>query len=118
MVSSIRLLGATALLFASVAAHAVDDTYEFESLSRVEHVSGNTNLTGVIVGSTSPTELVVPPATSSTVFDRCPKYYDLMVERPGDFTLSVTIRTVTETGPGGFPFTSVSLLKCSITRNP
>ena len=114
---SIRLLSAAGLLFASVAAHAVDDVYIFESIISVEHVADGTSLTGVIANS-SDTISVVVPANTFMVGTRCASYYDVMLKEQGVFTLSVTVRTTTSDGPGGSPQTVIGLLKCSLTRNP
>ena len=117
MKKSTRVLGAASLLFASMAAHAVDDTYLFESVGSVEHSSVPTfatSITGVLVNESTPTSVSVP-ASEGVVGDRCAKYYDVMLKEPGTFTLSITVRTTTITTP---PTTTVQLLKCSLARNP
>lgn len=120
----IRMASAACLLSASVAAHAVDDIYEFESISSVEHYNDpaapiitGTVLTGVLVNGSAATSITVP-ASTQIVGARCADYYDVMLKKQGKYALSLTIRTLTFTGPGGFPQTTIELLKCSLTRTP
>jgi hypothetical protein len=124
MKGSIRLASTACLLLASVAAHAVDDTYVFDRISSVEHYNDSTALimtgtilTGVLANGSVPTSITVP-ANTNIVGARCADYYDVMLKKQGVHALSLTIRTVTFTGPGGFPQTTIELLKCSLTRNP
>src|SRR5687768_5795998 len=91
IMKKVCLLTAAGLLFTSLAAHAVDDTYLFESMSIVEHTTnsqfGNhTVLTGVIAGVA--TTITVP--SSNEVSARCAKYYDVMLEQSGEYSLSLT----------------------------
>lgn len=115
MKTSTRVLSAASLLFASVAAHAVDDTYLFESVSSVEHSMNSTTtttITGVLVNDSTPTSVLLP-ASEGVVGNRCAKYYDVMLEQQGVYTLSVTVRTTTTP-----IMTTVVLSTCSLTRNP
>jgi hypothetical protein len=118
IMKKVCVLTAAGLLFTSLAAHAVDDTYVFESISTVQHSydsQARTALTGVIAGTS--TTLSVP-ANGDVTGSRCAKYYDVMLMEPGVYSLSVTIRTITFNGSGGIPETSVTLSKCSLTRIP
>lgn len=113
------VLTAAGLLFTSLAAHAVDDTYLFESMSVVEHTTStqfgnNTVLTGVIAGVAT---TITVPANSDVVGARCAKYYDVMLEQQGEYSLSLTVNTTTYPSPGGST-TVRSLVKCSLTRIP
>lgn len=124
MKRAIRLASAACLLLASVAAHAVDDTYVFESISSVEHfrygtgsIASGTVLTGVLASGSAPTTVTVPASTVAAV-TQCLSYYDVMLKEPGAYALSLTIRTETSTGPGGFPQTSIQLITCALARNP
>ena len=116
MKKSIRLLSVASLLFASAAAYAVDETYVFQSITSVEHDSDfyapRTVLTGILANDSTP--VTVSAAGDST----CVRYYDVMLQRPGEFTLSFTVRITAYTSPGGTTTTSYSTLKCSLTRNP
>jgi hypothetical protein len=120
MTKSTRLLTAAGLLLTSIAAHAVDDTYLFQSVSSVEHLastsseSAKTSITGVLVND-SASLTVTMLAMGSDTTNQCAKYYDVMLEQPGVFTLNVTTRT-TIGSPAPVPFTV--LLKCSLTRIP
>jgi hypothetical protein len=115
MKTSTRVLSAASLLCASVAAHAVDDSYAFASISGVQHAMDSTTtttITGVLVNDSTPTSLSLP-ANVGVVGDRCAKYYDVMLEQPGVYALSVTVRTTTT------PMTTtVVLANCTLTRNP
>ena len=113
---------AAGLLFASLAAHAVEDTYVFDSISRIEHswnsqTGTRTLLTGVIAGTSVATTVAVPAGTDVTS-SRCVRYYDVMLETQGKYSLSVNTITTTVTGSDGLPLTVLQLLKCSLTRIP
>jgi hypothetical protein len=105
-----HVLSAGALLFASVAAHAVDVTHTFESISSVQHTMAGTVLVGILANDTVPSSLAVPNDNS---VGRCAKYYDTMLENQGIYTLSVTIRTLVSAGT-----TIVSLEGCQMELKP
>jgi hypothetical protein len=117
MKKSIRLLSVAGLLFASAAAYAVDDSYVFESISSVENDNDfhapRAVLTGLLANSSTPVSV-----SAARDDGTCVRYYDVMLERPGEFTLSFTVRTTSYTTPGGNTTTNYSTLKCSLTRNP
>jgi len=113
----IRLLSAASLLFASAAAYSDDATYAFQSISSVEHdndfYATRVALTGVLVGDSTPITVSAGQDDST-----CVRYYDVMLEKPGEFTLNFTVRISTYTSPGGNTQTNFTTLKCSLTRNP
>jgi hypothetical protein len=113
----IRLLSAASLLFASAGAYAADATYVFESISSVETDNDTFAPRAVLTGllANDPTPVSVSAARDDST---CTRYYDVMLQRPGEFTLTFTVRTTTYTTPGGNTMTNLSTLKCSLTRNP
>jgi hypothetical protein len=120
MMKSTRLLGAAGLLFASVAAHAVDDTYVFESVTSSEYIAyANQNLgtglvlTGVLVNDSASTSLTMVAPYGGILDAPCVKYIDLMLTTPDAYTLSITLRTTTSGG-----LTTSKVAGCHLTRNP
>jgi hypothetical protein len=112
-----RTLSAGVLLLASVAAHAVDDIYTFESISSIRYGNGGTVvLTGILAGAATPST-ASPPTSGTVAAAQCAKYYEIMLQNQGTYTLSFTITTTTEnTGP--FPQTFIQVTDCHLALKP
>src|SRR5262245_28211928 len=96
-----------ALLSMSTAALA-DGTYEFDSISNLNH--NGTSVTGIVVNDTVPTTLAL-----TTTQTQCFSWLELMMKKPGKFTLTVSVVT-TQPFPTLPPETKI--VSCDLTRKP
>jgi len=113
--SSNKLVACAVLLLAAASAAAQTTTetpYTFDSLSAVQLVDAGVVLTGVQAGASLPSS-VSTPLSSGLVYERCNKYFDLMIEYPSVYTLSFTVKSVQ--GPIG-PI--LSLTACGLALKP
>ncbi|WP_129781008.1 hypothetical protein [Peristeroidobacter soli] len=94
---------AAALLTMSTAAFAADTVYEFDTVTNLK--SDGTVVTGVLVNDTVPTTLTL----TSSAGGQCWDWLQLLLKRPGKFTLTTTV-TSTTGGPPSFTLISSCIL--------
>lgn len=103
-----KWMATMALLSMSTVALA-DGTYQFDSISNLNE-NGST-VTGILVNDTVPTTLALDGGTQA----QCFSWLQLMMKRPGKFTLTVSVVT-----SGAFPTMpgTTKIASCNLTRNP
>jgi hypothetical protein len=108
-----RLLAATFLAAVSVVAHADETTYVFDGVSKIglrPTISSFISITGTLVNETTPTTLEAPSSDT-----RCEGFYNLMLESPGKYSLSITIVLIPANPP--LP-AALRLTGCSLELKP
>ena len=100
-------------LSGSVAAQATE-TSTFAFLTGIEDTGSRISLTGVLVGTTTPTTLTLPVG----IRDRCANFFFAMLSNPGTYNLSVVTDTETVPQPVGPPVTVTEFTNCRLDRVP
>ena len=118
-----QVLGAGVLLLASAAGHAEDTNYVFDSITAIEFLPESLNprpmaVTGVLSGDTAPSTVAFPYGMSSSNASSCVEFIKKMLENPGTFTLSITLRVTAVTSPTLPPTTSYSVPSCGLALKP
>ena len=109
MIRSKRVLAMAGLLLASSTAMAVDTTYTFTSVTKLESRSADVLLTGVLVNDTVPSTATIPSPNQL-----CSGYMDTVLKNPGAYVLSITTN-FTQFPNGTSSFTTT---RCSVEVAP
>ena len=117
MIGNKRVLAASLLAFGPIAAHAVETSYIFDSVSAVQERNANISITGILVNGSSPITVVVP--NNGGPSERCDRKYDLALSQPGAYTLTVTIDTSYLTmPPDPTPVLVTTFIGCTLALKP
>jgi hypothetical protein len=117
MLSNKRLLAASFLAISPFAAHAVETTYVFDSVSAVRESNSNFSITGILAGDSTPTTLTTP--TSAFPTERCDRRINLALSQPGTYTLTLTIdRSYVVIPPGTTSSLITSFVACTLELKP